>query len=271
MTEIPTEPVELYHDLTAWDFDRAHDEDPYYSKIYEPLARENLGRLLPSTPCRILDAGGGTGRWALWLAGLGHSVVLTDLSSAMLEVAQEKFSAVGCDVEVLRSDICDMPALADDQFDLSMAQGDPLSYCHDPSRALAELARVTRPGGHVLVSVDSRIRAVRGMARLEWQHTAEILATGEMLSTNDQNIPFRLHAFTVGELRSLFDQTGLEFVRVVGIPAFFQLLPRETQERILTNADDLESYLDIERQFADDPGWAGAANHIQMVGAKSQT
>jgi ubiquinone/menaquinone biosynthesis C-methylase UbiE len=265
------EPVEIYHDLTARDFDRSHDEDQYYSKIYEPLARENLRRSLPTTPCNILDAGGGSGRWSLWLAEIGHKVVLTDISSAMLEVAQEKIRATGSAIKVLRCDICEMPGLADNQFDLSMAQGDPISYCKDASRALAELVRVTRPGGCVVVSVDSRIKAIKAMAAMEWQRAKEILTTGDMFSTNPQNMPFRLHAFTVTELGELFARNNLQVTRIVGIPAFFHLLPLKAQQQIFNNADDLENYLEIERQFADEPGWAGAANHIQVVGVKNHT
>jgi ubiquinone/menaquinone biosynthesis C-methylase UbiE len=263
-------PVELFHDLTALDFDQDHDEDPFYAKVYEPLARENLLQILPGVPCRILDAGGGTARWSLWLAGLGHHLVLTDISTGMLEVARNKIQAAGVSdrIHVLRADIACMPELVSNQFDLSMAQGDPVSYCANPANALAELARVTRPGGHVLVSVDSRMKAARAMAAQDWERAAQILSSGEMNSFNPQGLSFRLHAFTVSELMELFSQHGLRVMRVIGIPAFFHLLHPEVQQQLLKDDAMRGPYLEIEKRFAAEIGWAGAANHIQIIGMK---
>jgi SAM-dependent methyltransferase len=51
-------------------------------------------------------------------------------------------------------DVTDLSRFADDSFDVAVCFGGPLSYVLDRAEhAVAELARVTRPGGHVLVSV----------------------------------------------------------------------------------------------------------------------
>jgi SAM-dependent methyltransferase len=50
-----------------------------------------------------------------------------------------------------RLDVCDLSHLADGAFDAAVCFGGPLSYVRGRSaEALAELTRVTRPGGHVL-------------------------------------------------------------------------------------------------------------------------
>jgi SAM-dependent methyltransferase len=55
----------------------------------------------------------------------------------------------------------DLSRFADDSFDVTVCFGGPLSYVLDREEdALAELVRVTRSGGHVLVSVMSLIGAV---------------------------------------------------------------------------------------------------------------
>src|SRR5438132_2151668 len=43
---------------------------------------------------RVLDIGGGPGRYALWLAGLGHPVALADLSHEFLAMAREHVAVV---------------------------------------------------------------------------------------------------------------------------------------------------------------------------------
>ena len=41
---------------------------------------------------RILDIGGGPGRYSVWLAQQGHQIVLADLSPELLRIAQEKIT-----------------------------------------------------------------------------------------------------------------------------------------------------------------------------------
>ena len=49
---------------------------------------ELLGRLLPPPPARILDVGGGPGRYAAWLSGRGYSVTLLDPVSLHVQQAR---------------------------------------------------------------------------------------------------------------------------------------------------------------------------------------
>ena len=59
------------------------------------------------------------------------------------------------------ADVTDLWRWADDRFDAAVCFGGPLSYILDGAeRGVAELVRVTKPGGHVLVSVMSLVGAV---------------------------------------------------------------------------------------------------------------
>jgi len=265
------QPVEAFHDRDAPTYDRRYDENPFFVRVYEPVTWDNIRRFLPPPGGRILDAGGGTGRWAIPLARMGYPVTLIDISAGMLEVARRKVEAEGLSdrVDIRRMDICNLRDLPDGYFDLAMAQGDPLSYCGNPDQAMAELARVTRSGGYVIASVDSRIQAVGAMAQQDWDLAERILSTGVMQwKDEDPAHAFPIHAFTVGELRALFERHGLQVVRVLGKPVFFSRLPPETQKRILEDEAALARLLDLEMRYADDPGWAGSAGHIEMVGSK---
>lgn len=264
-------PVEAFHDHDAPTYDRRYDENPFFVKVYEAVTWDNIRRFLPPSGGRILDAGGGTGRWALPLARMGYRVTLVDISVGMLEVARHKVEAEGLSdrVDIRRMDICDMKDLPDGSFDLSMAQGDPLSYCGDPDRATSELARVTRSGGYAIASVDGRIQAIGAMAEQDWDRAERILATGTMQwRDEDPALAFPIHAFTVGELQALFERHGLQVVRILGKPVFFSRLPPEVRERILEDEAALARLLELEMRYADDHGWAGSAGHIEIVGVK---
>lgn len=85
-----SEKVRAFHDEDAPQYDLRYESDPFFGRIYEPVTWGNIKRFLPGPGSRILDAGGGTGRWAIPLAGMGYRVTLTDIFRGMLQVAQEK-------------------------------------------------------------------------------------------------------------------------------------------------------------------------------------
>ena len=99
---------------------------------------------------RVLDAGAGPGRFTLEMLRLGAHVTALDISAGQLELLQARVP----DVEAVVGDITDLSRFPADSFDVTVCFGGPLSYVLDRAEhAVAELARVTKPGGHVLVSV----------------------------------------------------------------------------------------------------------------------
>jgi SAM-dependent methyltransferase len=118
---------------------------------------------LPATPADVADVGGGPGRYAAWLAGLGHRVTLID--PVPLHVEQASAAAAGR----WTSRVGDARALdlADASFDVVLLLG-PLYHlpeAPDRARALAEGARVLRPGGVLAAAGISRLASLLdGMA-----------------------------------------------------------------------------------------------------------
>lgn len=109
---------------------------------------------------RVLDIAGGTGDLARAFArkvGAVGSVVHTDINEAMLKTGRDRLLDEGL---VLPSAICDAEALPfrDRSFDLvSVAFG--LRNMTHKERALAEMARVLRDGGRLLVLEFSKVAA----------------------------------------------------------------------------------------------------------------
>jgi ubiquinone/menaquinone biosynthesis C-methylase UbiE len=95
---------------------------------------------------RALDAACGTGRHAKYLAEKGHEVTGIDATPEMLAQAQKK-------VPNARFELGHLTALPfpDGSFDLAVCAL-ALDHVADFAGAIAELARVVRPGGHVISS-----------------------------------------------------------------------------------------------------------------------
>jgi ubiquinone/menaquinone biosynthesis C-methylase UbiE len=115
-------------------------------ELEQPVVRE----ILDSLPVGVaLDAACGTGRHSAYLASLGHRVIGVDTSPEMLARAREKVP----EGEFHEADLHDVP-LADDSVDLVVC-AIALSHVADLGQALAELVRVLRPNGQLVIS-DSR-------------------------------------------------------------------------------------------------------------------
>lgn len=100
---------------------------------------------------RVLDAGCGTGHTALAFAAQAAEVVAVDLTEAMLAQGRKLASQRGlANITFKRGDVERLP-YTDASFDIVTSRYSAHHYPH-PQQALAEFARVLRPGGLLLLA-----------------------------------------------------------------------------------------------------------------------
>jgi len=121
-----------------------------YEEVSGPHAPDVLWQTLEEwSPRRVLEVGGGPGELSERMQReLGAEVAFIDISPRMVELARER----GVDARV--GDVQDLP-FADGVFDTVVAAW-MLYHVPDIDRALAEIARVLRPGG-ALVAVTTSV------------------------------------------------------------------------------------------------------------------
>lgn len=111
-------------------------------------------RLSLSPGGQVLDVGCGTGDDARILASLvgPHGQVTgIDASKTMIEVAQERSSASALPVQFAVGDVFSLD-FSDSAFDACRCETVLMHLDGEPARAIAEMVRVTRPGGRVVLS-----------------------------------------------------------------------------------------------------------------------
>lgn len=137
------------------------DED--YFPLERARTREIVRRHLPRPPAVVLDVGGGTGPYALWLAEAGYEVHLVDPVPLHVEQAQAASGerASGRLARARTGDARSLP-FADASADAVLMLG-PLYHLterDDRLRALDEARRVLRPGGFVFAAAISRFASL---------------------------------------------------------------------------------------------------------------
>ncbi len=104
----------------------------------------------------VLEVGCGTGLLLRHMAGFARSARGVDLSPGMLERARAR------GLDVVEASATDLP-FPDASFDVACSFK-VLAHVRDVRRALAEMARVVRPGGHVIAELYNPI-SLRGLAK----------------------------------------------------------------------------------------------------------
>jgi SAM-dependent methyltransferase len=146
------------HDVfTAQRWERLwHDSEIAYDPAAEPQLRDSLAlirRFWPEGRVVFLEAGCGPAANALNLAREGMEIVGVDLSSSAVEAAEAAFAARGLNGRFLLGDVRDLP-LPDRSVDFVYAGG-VVEHFREIDRALAEMVRVLRPGGRLLITVPA--------------------------------------------------------------------------------------------------------------------
>jgi RNA polymerase sigma factor (sigma-70 family) len=125
--------------------------DAYVASAYEVELQERLTRLLPwHQDMTVLDVGTGTGYLAGMMAPLVGKMIGVDCTPAMLARAGEKMAQVGYQHVFLREGMAEHLPLETGSVDVAMCHM-LMHHVVSPRTALAELRRVVRPGGYVLI------------------------------------------------------------------------------------------------------------------------
>ncbi|WP_222193617.1 class I SAM-dependent methyltransferase [Modestobacter italicus] len=106
---------------------------------------------------RVLEVGCGSAPCSRWLARAGASPVALDLSGGMLDRAATLNRRTGISVPLVQADAGALP-LADGSMDLACSAFGGLPFVADAAAVLAEVARVLRPGGRFVASVNHPVR-----------------------------------------------------------------------------------------------------------------
>jgi len=220
----------------------------------------------------ILDAGGGTGGFAVPLAGLGHNVTVIDPSPDSLAAAERRAAEMNVPLSVVQGDVADLATVAGEaSADLVLCHS-VLEYVDSPADAMASIAQVLRPAGAVSVLAASSVAAVihRALAG-RFDDARRLLAeigsgSGQpaaMAGTSPGPGAGRPRRFTLAAVVGLIEAAGLRAGRAHGVRIFADLVPGMFADADPSAADAL---LALEQAASAHPAFHDIATQFHIVG-----
>ncbi|MBI4290203.1 MAG: bifunctional demethylmenaquinone methyltransferase/2-methoxy-6-polyprenyl-1,4-benzoquinol methylase UbiE [Betaproteobacteria bacterium] len=172
---------------------------------------------------RVLDIAGGSGDLAREFArraGSSGEVWLTDINRSMLEVGRDRLFDHGLVLPIAQCDAERLPFPADYFHCVSVAFG--LRNMTHKEAALAEMQRVLRPGGRLLVLEFSRIwRPLSGL--YDWYSFSVIPWIGKKVTGDEASYRYLAESIRVHPeqeaLKSMMERAGLEDVEYFNLAA----------------------------------------------------
>ncbi len=223
-----------------------------------------------NSPVRVLDCGGGPGRYAIALAQQGYAVTLFDLSTTELALAQERAQAAGVTFAgVEQGTALDLSRFPDESFDVALLMGPLYHLLEETERrqALAEAYRVTKPGGMVWAAFITRYAAHRDAAArdpniplVEPEVDRRLLETGQLPPRPGGGfIAYQAHPT---EVEPLCRSVGLDVETLLGVEGLVSMI--EDGVNALEGAA-WDYWVNLNYTLASDPSIHGSTAHLLAV------
>jgi 2-polyprenyl-3-methyl-5-hydroxy-6-metoxy-1,4-benzoquinol methylase len=221
---------------------------------------------------KVLDIGGGPGRYSLYLAKKGCDVTLLDLSDANVAFASERAAEQGLTIKTICGDACVADSLVNDRFDHILLMGPLYHLPEDADRIKSVNAamRLLKTSGLLFCAFISSYAAV-------WDYLARVPGT---ILDPEQDIYFT--RMSKNEDFSGLSFTQTHFIKPDGVNAFMQQFPIEKlhlvgcesilalRERELTqeSSEILGKWIDFAAELCERDEFLCLSHHFLHIGRK---
>ena len=146
MPDVPDRVVSYTANSDFWVKIIREDLDPYRIGLTNQAVLDAVGDIDGMT---VLDGGCAEGYMARELARRGAKATGIDSCAPLIDAARDAAETEGLAIDYHVADLADIPA-ADDTYDL-VVLNHVVHDMEDPTATFAEIARVTRPGGRIVI------------------------------------------------------------------------------------------------------------------------
>jgi S-adenosylmethionine-dependent methyltransferase len=221
---------------------------------------------------KVLDLGGGPGKYSLHFAQQGCQVTLADLSQTNVDFALNKAAELDLPLTGLRVDSRDLSVIEDEQFDHVLCMG-PMYHLKDERDrvdTLNECLKKLKPGGKIYVAFVSSYSFV-------WdyliQNPSFILNEERRSQLNAivDDCSFTGHGFSENffirpkDVEPFFQSFNLERLHLINCESFLYMREAELLQQ---SPEVVAAWLDLAEQVCEREELMSLAEHLMYIGRK---
>ncbi|MCK4313178.1 methyltransferase domain-containing protein [Candidatus Bathyarchaeota archaeon] len=266
------EEIESYYDEKSESYDDIFDM--LYFKVFDVITWRYIEPYVPTdSDASVLDAGGGTGRWAIRMARKGCKVVLMDVSEEMLKIAAKKAKEERLQhkITIRKGDIA-RTGYADETFDMILCEH-TLFLFEEPEIIIMELKRVLKRKGRLVISVHNRY--VQSLVSLpdkpssnKVDHALDVLLR-KKYGAVDRQEKVKIYTWTPNEFRTMLERNGFHIEKVIGKGISMPLrISKELFMKKEYSEDLFKKIIQFELALCEKKDALSLAGHLQAIAYK---
>ncbi|MBI5398755.1 class I SAM-dependent methyltransferase [Candidatus Woesearchaeota archaeon] len=251
--------IEKYYNKKAVKQKDWREKSPIF-KFLDKLKWYSISNVFTKTG-KVLDAGGGEGRWSIKLAKHGHNISLVDISQGLLSIAEKNIKEKNLTkkINIFRADIRKLP-FPSNYFDYILCEGDVLCITPQIQNTLKELRRVLKKNGIIYATFVSYYHALffqlkKGINDFEKFQKTKIINVGSL----------NFHTYKKDDLERLFTLSKFHIAKISGEIYFTSFLYGENQFKELKNEKISKKLLHLEKDMSKQDEIASFAGHLIVV------
>lgn len=262
----------FYNSNVDYEWDRL-TKDVYHRLEFDTTIHF-LEKYLPNMG-HILDAGGGPGRYTIYLAKKAYKVSLFDYSEKLLDKARNEIDKLNIQnnvADISRGSITDLSIYKDNQFDSTICLGGPISHVETKEarfKALNEIKRVTKPGGIIAIGVIGRIAVITKAIKYWPDEMDDQEDFMKVINEGDDNRfhgDYYAHMFLPEEFTEFMENSKIEILEKVGLEGIGEYYPEDLNQMSIDNPERYKKWLKYHLKTCVDPTVFGMSGHMLIMG-----
>jgi len=261
------------------------DVQKYYDKIVEDeFQRLNRHRTeyyvtlrcfeeyMPNPPQKILDVGGGPGRYSIELAKKGYNVTLIDLSLENINLAKKVSKEKGVLLnDYIHGNAINLTNHINETFDIILLMG-PLYHLpklNERKKVLNESLKLLKPNGLIFASFITRYAMIRDLARKNpkwiannYSYVKSIIDSGIHVNSDFFTSAYFAHP---NEVIPFMEEENLTTLDLIGCEGLIGGIEEEVNK---LEGKEFENWLDLNYYMRREQSLIGSSLHLLYVGQK---
>ncbi|HEY5561662.1 MAG TPA: methyltransferase domain-containing protein [Clostridiaceae bacterium] len=239
-------------------------------KVEFEITKKYIDKYVPANS-RILDIGGGPGRYSIYLASKGNKVVLLDLTKKHIEIAKEKALIYKVSLEeFIHGSALELPKYNLGKFDVILLMGPlyHLTKLSDRENVVRDTMALLKPGG---ILIASFISAYAPFLDIIKSRPEDLNDANQLLKYLENGVNSEEEGFTSAyfikplEAKSFMSQFNLKELAFAGVEGLSSIVEQKINE---LPQNIFEQHIEAIYRLSKDPNTFASCEHYLYVGRK---